>query len=91
LNLNSEQRAQVDAALKLQKEDSGADERALEDARGALAHALANGQTSFDAEIENLASAEGKMQESQLRRWAALYSVLTPEGRPPLRKCDCRK
>jgi Spy/CpxP family protein refolding chaperone len=79
LKLSSEQRAQVKAALKLQNEDSAADERALEDARGALAHALENGQTSFDAEIENLASAEGKVQESQLRRWEALYSVLTPD------------
>ena len=51
----------------------------MQDARTALAYALQNGQTSLETEIEDLASAGAKVQESQLRRWAALYAVLTPD------------
>ena len=78
LDLDSDQRAQLDSSLKAQKEESATLEKAVQDARAALAHALQIGQTYLESEIENLASANAKLQESQLRRWAALYAVLTP-------------
>ena len=79
LQLDSDQRAQLDSSLKAQKEESVTLEKALQEARTALAHALQNGETSLESQIENLASANAKLQESQLRRWAALYAVLRPE------------
>ena len=78
LDLDSDQRAQLDSSLKAQKEESATLEKAVQGARAALAHALQIGQTYLESEIENLASANAKLQESQLRRWAALYAVLTP-------------
>jgi Spy/CpxP family protein refolding chaperone len=79
LELDSDQRAQLDSSLKTQKDESATLDKALRDARAALAQALQNGQTSLESEIENLTSASAKVQESQLRRWAALYAVLTPD------------
>ena len=79
LDLDSDQRAQLDSSLKAQKEESAALDKSLKEARAALAQALQNGQTSLDSEIQNLVSASGKVEESQLRRWAALYAVLTPD------------
>jgi hypothetical protein len=78
LDLDSDQRAQLDLSLKAQKEENATLEKAVQEARAALAHALQNGQTYLESEIENLASANARLQESQLRRWAALYAVLTP-------------
>src|SRR5215470_13342796 len=78
LDLDSDQHAQLDLSLKAQKEESATLEKAVQEARAALAHALQSGQTYLESEIENLASANAKLQESQLRRWAALYAVLTP-------------
>lgn len=79
LGLDSDQRAQLSSSLKEQKDETANLEKALQDARAALARALQNGQTSLESEIEDLASANAKVQESQLRRWAALYAVLTPD------------
>jgi Spy/CpxP family protein refolding chaperone len=79
LDLDLDQRAQLSSSLKEQKDETATLEKALQDARGALAHALQNGQSSLETEIEDLASAGAKVQESQLRRWAALYAVLTPD------------
>jgi Spy/CpxP family protein refolding chaperone len=78
LDLDSDQRAQLLSSLKAQKEESATLEKAVQEARAALAYGLQNGQTSLESEIENLVSANAKLQESQLRRWAALYAVLTP-------------
>ena len=78
LDRDTDQRAQLDSSLKAQKEESATLEKAVQEARAALAHALQTGQTYLEREIENLASANAKLQESQLRRWAALYAVLTP-------------
>lgn len=79
LDLDADQRAQLSSSLKERKDDSATLEKALQDARAALAQALQNGQTSLESEIEDLASASAKVQESQLKRWAALYAVLTPD------------
>jgi Spy/CpxP family protein refolding chaperone len=79
LELDSDQRTQLDSSLKAQKEESSTLDKSLKEARAALAQALQNGQTSLENEIENLASASAKVQESQLRRWAALYAVLGPD------------
>jgi Spy/CpxP family protein refolding chaperone len=79
LFLNADQRARLESSWKAQREESAALDKALNQARAALAQALQNGQTSLEFEIENLASASAKVQELQLRRWAALYAVLTPE------------
>lgn len=79
LDLDSDQRAQLSSSLKEQKDETATLQKALQDARTALAHALQNGQTSLETEIEDLASASAKVQESQLRPWAALYAVLTPD------------
>jgi Spy/CpxP family protein refolding chaperone len=79
LSLNSDQRAQLDSSLKAQKGESADLNKALQDARAALAQALQNGQSSLESEMESLASASAKNQESQLERWASLYAVLTPD------------
>jgi Spy/CpxP family protein refolding chaperone len=79
LDLDPEQRAQLSSSLKERKDETATLKKALQDARAALAHTLQNGQTSLESEIEDLASASAKVQELQLRRWAALYAVLTPD------------
>jgi Spy/CpxP family protein refolding chaperone len=79
LNLDSDQDAQLESSLKAQKEDGANFEKELQEARAALARALQNGQSSLESEIEDLASAIAKVQESQLKRWALLYTVLTPD------------
>jgi hypothetical protein len=79
LGLDSDQHDELDSSLKAQKEESATLDKALKDARAALAQALENGETSLESEIENLASASAKVQEAQLRRWAALYAVLAPD------------
>jgi len=79
LDLDSDQKAQLASSLKEQKDETANLEKVLQDAQAALARALQNGQSSLDSEIEDLASAAAKVQESQLRRWAALYAVLTPD------------
>jgi|HubBroStandDraft_4_1064222.scaffolds.fasta_scaffold04672_9 Spy/CpxP family protein refolding chaperone len=79
LKLDADQRAQLDSSLKAQKDESADADKALKDARAALAQALQNGETSLESEIENLSSANAKVQESELRRWASLYAVLTPD------------
>lgn len=79
LNLTSDQHAQLESSLKAQKDENADIDKALKDARAALAQALQNGETSLESEIENLASANAKQQESELRRWASLYAVLTPD------------
>jgi Spy/CpxP family protein refolding chaperone len=84
LGLTSDQRTQLAASLKAQKDESAALDKALQDARAALAHALATGQTSLDAEIEGLASANAKVQESELKRWANLFAISTPDQQKQL-------
>ena len=79
LDLTADQRSQLSTALKADRADRTALDKALQDARTALADALANGQTFLDSYIENLASANSKVQESDLKLWAKLYSVLTPD------------
>jgi Spy/CpxP family protein refolding chaperone len=79
LKLDKDQRTQLDSSLNALKGESTELKKALEDARAALAHALQDGQSSLDNEIENLASATAKVQELKLKRWASLYAVLTPD------------
>jgi Spy/CpxP family protein refolding chaperone len=79
LDLDSDQRAQLDSLLKAQNDDSATLDKAVQEARTAFARALQNGQSSLQNEVENLASANAKIQESQLTRWAALYAVLMPD------------
>jgi Spy/CpxP family protein refolding chaperone len=79
LKLDPDQRAQLDSALKAQKGERGDLEKALEQARTTLADALRSGQSSVESEIENLASANARIQEYHLKRWASLYALLTPD------------
>jgi len=79
LGLTSDQRAELASVLNAEKVERAELDKALQDARRALADALANGQTFLDAEIENLANAGAKMQEADLKVWAKLYAVLTPD------------
>jgi Spy/CpxP family protein refolding chaperone len=79
LELTQDQRAGLGVAMKADKPDRIALERGLQEARRALADALANGDSFLDSEIENLASATAKLQESELKMWAKLYSVLSPD------------
>ena len=79
LGLTSDQRSDLASAFKAAKEERAALDKALQDARRALADSLANGQTFLDSEIENLTSANAKVQESELKLWAKLYAVLTPD------------
>jgi Spy/CpxP family protein refolding chaperone len=79
LDLTSDQRTELASALKTQKAERAGLDKTLQDARRALADALANGQTFLDSEIENLASANAKVQEFDLKLWAKLYAVLTPD------------
>jgi hypothetical protein len=53
--------------------------KALQDSRRTLADSLSRGETFLDAEIENLTSANAKVQEFSLKRWAKLYAILTPD------------
>jgi Spy/CpxP family protein refolding chaperone len=84
IGLTSDQRTQLASSLKVEKDESAALGKVLQDARAALAHALANGQTSLDAEIEGLASANAKVQESELKRWATLFAISTPDQQKQL-------
>lgn len=79
LGLTSDQRSDLRTALKSQNNERADIDKLVQDARSALANALANGQTLLDSEIENLASANAKAQESQLKLWAKLYALLTPD------------
>jgi Spy/CpxP family protein refolding chaperone len=79
LGLTSDQRSELSSELKAQKDERAEIDKALQDARGALANALADGQTFLDTEIENLASADAKMREYEVKLWAKLYAVLTPD------------
>lgn len=79
LDLTADQRSQLSAALKADRADRSALDKALQDAKSALANALANGETFLDSYIESLASANAKVEESNLKLWAKLYSVLTPD------------
>ncbi len=79
LDLTSDQRSQLTAALKAERADRVAFDKALQEAKRALSDALANGETYLDSDIENLASANAKVQESDLKLWARLYAILTPD------------
>jgi Spy/CpxP family protein refolding chaperone len=79
LEVTQDQRAELSAAMKTDKPDRIALERTLQEARRALADALANGDSFLDSQIENLTSATAKVQEAELKMWAKLYSVLTPD------------
>ena len=70
LGLTSDQRSELASSFKAGKEERAALDKALQDARRALADSLANGQTFLDSEIENLTSANAKVQESELKLWA---------------------
>jgi hypothetical protein len=84
LGFSSDQLAQLDSSLKAHKNERAALDKALQDARAALAHSLANGETFVDAEIENWASANAKVQESELKSWARLYSLSAPDQQKQL-------
>lgn len=79
LDLTLDQRSQLAAALKEERTDRVALNKALQDAKRALADALANGETYLDSDIENLTSVNAKVQESDLKLWAKLYAILTPD------------
>jgi Spy/CpxP family protein refolding chaperone len=79
LDLTADQRSQLSASLTADRADRSAFNKALQDAKTALANALANGETFLDSYIENLASANAKVEESDLKLWAKLYAVLTPD------------
>jgi Spy/CpxP family protein refolding chaperone len=79
LHLTSDQRAELKSSLKGDSDEGTEINKAVQDARSALANALANGQNLLDSEIEGLASANAKAQEHELKFWAKLYAVLTPD------------
>lgn len=79
LELTSDQRSELNSALKAEKGERAEIGKALRDARRSFADALANGQTFLDVEIESLAAANAKAQESELKEWAKLYAILTPD------------
>lgn len=84
LKLTSDQQAQLDFSLKAQKNERAALDKALQDAQAALARSLASGQTFLDAEIENWASANAKVQECELKSWAMLYAISSPDQQKQL-------
>lgn len=79
LDLSSDQRAQLKESLRSENGQDGDIDKAVQDAKNALANALANGETFLDSEIEGLAAANAKAQEHELKLWAKLYAVLTPD------------
>jgi len=84
LELTSDQRTKFASALKAEKAQRADLDKALQDARSALANVLANGETFLgetfpNVEIENLTSANAKVQESDLKLGAGLYATLTSE------------
>lgn len=84
LELTSDQRAQLDLSLNGQKNERLAFDKTLQDARAALARSLASGQPFLDSEIENWASANAKVQEAELKSWATLYAISTPDQQKQL-------
>jgi len=84
LRLTSDQETQLDSSLKAHKNEREALENALQRARAALAHSLESGQMFLDAEIENWASANAKLQEADLKSWASLYAIATPDQQKQL-------
>jgi Spy/CpxP family protein refolding chaperone len=79
LGLSSDQLAQLKESLKADSDQRTEIAKAVQDARKALATALANGETFLDSEIEALAEANTKSQEYELKLWAKLYAILTPD------------
>ena len=77
LGLRSDQVAQLKESLKGDSDQRAEIAKAVEEARKALANALANGETFLESEIEALAAANAKAQEHELKLWAKLYAVLT--------------
>jgi hypothetical protein len=61
--------------LKGESDEGTEINKVVQDARSALA----NGQNFLDSEIEDLASANAKVQEHELKFWTKLYAVLTPD------------
>ena len=79
LGLSSDQLAQLKESLKADSDQRAEIVNAVQDARKALANALANGDTFLESEIEALAAANAKAQERELKLWAKLYAILTPD------------
>jgi len=79
LGLTPDQRTQLESSVATYKNGRANLDEAIHDARAALALALANGQTSFDVEIEAVVSANSKMQEADLKLWASLFALCTSD------------
>ena len=79
LGLSSDQVAQLKESLKADSDQRAEIAKAVQDARKVLANALANGETFLESEIEALAAANAKAQEHELKLWAKLYAILTPD------------
>jgi hypothetical protein len=78
LGLTPDQSAQLESSVATYNEGHAGLDNALHDARAALALALTNGQTVLDVEIEGVISASSKVQEADLKLWASLFAICTP-------------
>jgi Spy/CpxP family protein refolding chaperone len=78
LSLSPDQLAQLKDSLKADRNQKAEIAKTIQDTRKALAEALANGDTFLDSEIEALAAANAKAQEHELKLWAKLNAILTP-------------
>jgi hypothetical protein len=76
--LTPDQSAQLESSVATYNEGHAGLDNALHDARAALALALTNGQTVLDVEIEGVISASSKVQEADLKLWASLFAICTP-------------
>jgi Spy/CpxP family protein refolding chaperone len=78
LGLTPDQRTQLESSVATYNDEHPNLDEAIHEARATLALALANGQTSLDVEIEGVVSANSKLQEADLKLWASLFAICTP-------------
>lgn len=79
LGLTSDQRSQFESSVAIYNNGHANLDREIQEARTVLALALTNGQTFLDVEIESLVLANSKIQEANLKLWASLFAICTPE------------
>jgi hypothetical protein len=79
LGLTPDQRTQFESSVTTYNTAHANLDKAIHEAQAALALALTNGQTFLDVEIEGVVSANSKMQEANLKLWAGLFAICTPD------------
>jgi hypothetical protein len=79
LGLTPDQRTQLESSVTTYNTAHANLDKAIHEAQAALALALTNGQTFLDVEIEGVVSANSKMHAANLKLWAGLFAICTPD------------